>query len=171
PPARTLGRARPADAAAGRLRRPLRADGERPRRRLGRRPLREPPVVPAAAPAPCDDGRFRASARRRQLRRGRLEVPRGPGPRRRRGDAVRLAPGDGGGARAEDGRAGVAMAEEHVEFLVVGSGAGGAPLTHTLVTGGRRVLMLEKGPMLRPQYLSPDGLSDFKRDESFATGS
>jgi len=63
------------------------------------------------------------------------------------------------------------VAEEHVEFLVIGSGAGGAPLTHTLVRGGRQVLMLEKGPLLRTQAQSSDGLSDFKRDESFATGS
>jgi choline dehydrogenase-like flavoprotein len=63
------------------------------------------------------------------------------------------------------------MAEEQVEFLVIGSGAGGAPLTHTLVGAGRQVLVLEKGPLLRTQYQSPDGLSDFKRDETFATGS
>jgi choline dehydrogenase-like flavoprotein len=63
------------------------------------------------------------------------------------------------------------VAEEHVEFLVIGSGAGGAFLTQALVTAGRQVLMLEKGPLLRTQYQSPDGLSDFKRDETFATGS
>lgn len=63
------------------------------------------------------------------------------------------------------------MAEEHVDVVVIGSGAGGAPLTHTLVNAGRQVLMLEKGPLLRTQYQSPDGLSDFKRDETFATGS
>src|SRR5262245_26640378 len=63
------------------------------------------------------------------------------------------------------------MAEEHVDFLVIGSGGGGAPLTHTLVGAGRQVLVLEKGPLLRTQYQSGDGLSDFKRDEMFATGS
>lgn len=62
------------------------------------------------------------------------------------------------------------MAEEHVEFVVIGSGAGGAPLTHTLVRAGRQVLVLEKGPLLRTQAQSPVGLSDFKRDETFATG-
>jgi choline dehydrogenase-like flavoprotein len=62
------------------------------------------------------------------------------------------------------------VAEEHVQVLVIGSGAGGAPLTHTLVRAGHQVLMLEKGPLLQPQYLSLDGLSDFKRDETFATG-
>lgn len=62
------------------------------------------------------------------------------------------------------------MAEEHVEFVVIGSGAGGAPLTHTLVRAGRQVLVLEKGPLLRTQAQSPVGVSDFKRDETFATG-
>lgn len=62
------------------------------------------------------------------------------------------------------------MADEHVEFVVIGSGAGGAPLTSTLVRAGRQVLMLEKGPLLRTQAQSPWGLSDFKRDETFATG-
>jgi choline dehydrogenase-like flavoprotein len=62
------------------------------------------------------------------------------------------------------------MADEHVEFLVIGSGAGGAPLTSTLVRAGRQVLVLEKGPLLRTQGQSPTGLSDFKRDEMFATG-
>jgi choline dehydrogenase-like flavoprotein len=62
------------------------------------------------------------------------------------------------------------MPEEGVEIVVIGSGAGGAPLTHTLVQAGHQVLVLEKGPMLRTQYQSPDELSDFKRDELFATG-
>ncbi|HEX2058975.1 MAG TPA: GMC family oxidoreductase [Actinomycetota bacterium] len=63
------------------------------------------------------------------------------------------------------------MADEHVQFVVIGSGAGGAPLTHTLVRAGKQVLVLEKGPLLLTQYQSPSGLSDFKRDETFATGS
>lgn len=63
------------------------------------------------------------------------------------------------------------MAEEHVEFVVIGSGAGGAPLTHTLVHAGRQVLVLDKGPLFRTQDQSPTGFSDFKRDETFATGS
>lgn len=62
------------------------------------------------------------------------------------------------------------MAEEEVEVLVIGSGAGGAPLANTLVKAGKQVLMLEKGPLLRTQQQAPDGLSDFKRDELFATG-
>jgi choline dehydrogenase-like flavoprotein len=61
--------------------------------------------------------------------------------------------------------------EEEVDILVIGSGAGGAPLASTLVRAGRQVLMLEKGPLLRTQYQAPDGVSDFKRDETFATGS
>lgn len=54
--------------------------------------------------------------------------------------------------------------------MIIGSGAGGAPLAQTLVDAGHDVLMLEKGPLLRTQQQSPDGLSDFKRDELFATG-
>jgi choline dehydrogenase-like flavoprotein len=61
--------------------------------------------------------------------------------------------------------------EEEVDVLVIGSGAGGAPLTSTLVQAGRQVLVMEKGPLLRTQYQAPDGVSDFKRDETFATGS
>ncbi len=65
----------------------------------------------------------------------------------------------------------MSVADEQVEVLVIGSGAGGAPLTHTLVRNGHQVLVLDKGPLLRTQWQSPDGLSDFKRDETFATGS
>jgi choline dehydrogenase-like flavoprotein len=63
------------------------------------------------------------------------------------------------------------VAEEQVDVVVIGSGGGGAPLTSTLVGAGRQVLVLEKGPLLRTQYQAPDGVSDFKRDETFATGS
>lgn len=62
------------------------------------------------------------------------------------------------------------MADERPEVVIIGSGAGGAPLAHTLVRAGHEVLMLEKGPLLRTQQQSPDGLSDYKRDELFATG-
>lgn len=62
------------------------------------------------------------------------------------------------------------MADEQRQIVIVGSGAGGAPLAQTLVDAGHDVLMLEKGPLLRTQQQSPDGLSDFKRDELFATG-
>lgn len=62
------------------------------------------------------------------------------------------------------------MAEETFDVVVVGSGAGAAPLVSTLVQAGKHVLVLEKGPLLRTQYQDPSGLSDFKRDELFATG-
>ncbi|MEY2441790.1 MAG: hypothetical protein QOJ46_1216, partial [bacterium] len=62
------------------------------------------------------------------------------------------------------------MADEEVEVLVIGSGAGGSPLTNTLVKAGRQVLLIEKGPLMRTQLQAPDGLSDFKRDVLFATG-
>jgi choline dehydrogenase-like flavoprotein len=56
------------------------------------------------------------------------------------------------------------------DVVIIGSGAGGAPIARELVLAGFDVLLLEKGPLLRPQYLAPDGLSDFKRDELFSTG-
>jgi choline dehydrogenase-like flavoprotein len=62
------------------------------------------------------------------------------------------------------------MAGEHFDAVVIGSGAGGAPVTHELVRAGKRVLVLEKGPLFHAQHTSSDGLSDFKRDEEFATG-
>lgn len=56
------------------------------------------------------------------------------------------------------------------DAVIIGSGAGGAPIAHTLVRAGKSVLVLEKGPLLRPQYQTRNGLSDFKRDEQFSTG-
>lgn len=57
------------------------------------------------------------------------------------------------------------------DVVIIGSGAGGAPIANTLVRSakGISVLVLEKGPRWRPQ--SAERLSDFKRDELFATGS
>ena len=63
------------------------------------------------------------------------------------------------------------MAGNDFDVVVIGSGGGAAPLVNTLVRAGKSVLVLEKGPLLRTQYQSPDGLSDFKRDELFGTGS
>jgi choline dehydrogenase-like flavoprotein len=56
------------------------------------------------------------------------------------------------------------------DAVIIGSGAGGAPIAHLLVRAGKSVLVLEKGPFFRPQYQNTQGLSDFKRDELFATG-
>jgi choline dehydrogenase-like flavoprotein len=56
------------------------------------------------------------------------------------------------------------------DVVIIGSGAGGAPIAHTLTKAGKSVLMLEKGPLLLAQDQSPTGLSDWKRDELFATG-
>jgi choline dehydrogenase-like flavoprotein len=57
------------------------------------------------------------------------------------------------------------------DVVIIGSGAGGAPIAHTLVKAGKSVLILEKGPLFKPQYQYAHGLSDFKRDEIFADGS
>ena len=62
------------------------------------------------------------------------------------------------------------MITNDFDAIVIGSGAGGAPIAQRLTLAGKSVLILEKGPLLQPQYLSEDGLSDFKRDELFATG-
>jgi choline dehydrogenase-like flavoprotein len=56
------------------------------------------------------------------------------------------------------------------DVVIIGSGAGGAPIAHTLARAGKSVLILEKGPLLRPQYQTANGVSDFKRDEQFSTG-
>ncbi len=56
------------------------------------------------------------------------------------------------------------------DVVVIGSGAGGAPIAYEMVLAGKSVLVLEKGPLLRYQHEHPRGLSDFKRDELFATG-
>jgi choline dehydrogenase-like flavoprotein len=57
------------------------------------------------------------------------------------------------------------------DLIIIGSGAGGAPIAHRLAKAGKHVLVIEKGPLFRAQHQSADGISDFKRDELFATGS
>ena len=56
------------------------------------------------------------------------------------------------------------------DVVIIGSGAGGAPIAYELARAGKSVLVLEKGPWFKPQYQYENGLSDFKRDELFATG-
>lgn len=60
--------------------------------------------------------------------------------------------------------------ESDFDVVIIGSGGGGAPIAHELVNAGHSVLVIEKGPLLKPQYLAKDGLSDFKRDELVSTG-
>lgn len=55
------------------------------------------------------------------------------------------------------------------DVVIIGSGAGGAPIANTLAKQGKSVLVLEKGPLCRTQD-DTGGLSDFKRDELLATG-
>jgi choline dehydrogenase-like flavoprotein len=59
---------------------------------------------------------------------------------------------------------------EEFDAIVIGSGAGGAPIAHTLVRAGKSVLMIEKGPLFRPQADDPMRLSDYKRDELISDG-
>jgi choline dehydrogenase-like flavoprotein len=60
--------------------------------------------------------------------------------------------------------------QNQFDVVIIGSGAGGAPIAHILAKAGKSVLVLEKGPLLRTQYQDSDELSDFKRDELLATG-
>lgn len=55
------------------------------------------------------------------------------------------------------------------DVIIIGSGAGGAPIANTLVQAGKSVLVIEKGPLIRSQSKNK-GLSDFKRDELLADG-
>ena len=65
------------------------------------------------------------------------------------------------------------MAEDF-DVVVIGSGAGGAPVAYELALAGganARILVLEKGPRLRTQDDDPNHhRSDFKRDELFNAG-
>ena len=64
------------------------------------------------------------------------------------------------------------MKKRDYDVVIIGSGAGGAPIANTLVKErpNLSVLVLDKGPLFLTQAQSEDGLSDFKRDEVFATG-
>jgi len=57
-----------------------------------------------------------------------------------------------------------------IDVIIIGSGAGGAPIANKLVKAQKSVLILEKGPKLIPQYQDPCNVSGFKRDEKYATG-
>ena len=63
---------------------------------------------------------------------------------------------------------------ESFDVIIVGSGAGGAPIAAELAAlpgSGLRILILEKGPRLRTQEDNPiAGFSDFKRDELLNAG-
>ena len=59
---------------------------------------------------------------------------------------------------------------EQFDVIVIGSGAGGAPVAHVLAKAGRSVLVLEKGPFIVPQYQARETVSEFKRDELISDG-
>src|SRR3990170_4488032 len=65
------------------------------------------------------------------------------------------------------------------DVVIIGSGAGGAPIAYELARAGKRVVVFEKGPLLRtqddidparPAAGAATKLSDFKRDELFNFG-
>src|SRR5215510_6163542 len=60
--------------------------------------------------------------------------------------------------------------QDQYDLVIIGSGAGGAPIAHELAHQGKSVLMLEKGPLLLPQYQAAGGISGFRRDEAYSTG-
>jgi len=62
------------------------------------------------------------------------------------------------------------MIPQNFDAVIIGSGAGGAPIAHILAKAGKSVLVLEKGPMFRPEYQTPNRRSDFKRDEMISDG-
>lgn len=53
---------------------------------------------------------------------------------------------------------------EHFDAIVVGSGAGGAPVAYALARAGASVLVLEKGPPIAPQDTLHDEISSCRRD-------
>src|SRR5947208_16447159 len=59
---------------------------------------------------------------------------------------------------------------DRFDVIIIGSGAGGAPIAHTLVNAGKSVLVIEKVPFYRPQTDDPFGLSDYKRDVLISDG-
>jgi len=59
---------------------------------------------------------------------------------------------------------------DHYDVIVIGSGAGGAPIAHELTRLNKTVLVLEKGPLFRPQREASSSLSAFKRDELISDG-
>jgi choline dehydrogenase-like flavoprotein len=60
--------------------------------------------------------------------------------------------------------------QDQFDVVIIGSGAGGAPVAHTLARQGKSVCIIEKGPLFRPQADDPMGLSDYKRDELISDG-
>jgi len=54
------------------------------------------------------------------------------------------------------------------DVIIIGSGAGGAPIAHTLVNNNKQVLIIEKGPHFDTQEKSKP--SEYKRDELLAYG-
>ncbi|MDP9053031.1 MAG: GMC family oxidoreductase [Acidobacteriota bacterium] len=59
---------------------------------------------------------------------------------------------------------------DQFDAIIIGSGAGGAPIAHILAKAGKSVLVLEKGPLIRPQGQTPNGRSEFRRDELISDG-
>src|ERR1035437_8346742 len=59
------------------------------------------------------------------------------------------SPGTGGAPSAARGDGG--LVTEHYDVIIVGTGAGGGTLEHTLAPSGKRILLLERGNFLPPE--------------------
>lgn len=55
------------------------------------------------------------------------------------------------------------------DVVIIGSGAGGAPIANRLAKQGKTVLVIEKGPLLRASQQDDAQRSDFRRDELYAS--
>ena len=60
--------------------------------------------------------------------------------------------------------------DETFDVVVAGSGSAGMSAAVRARDQGLSVLVLEKGPLLRPHYQLPGERSDFRRDEVSASG-
>ena len=57
------------------------------------------------------------------------------------------------------------------DVVIIGSGGGGAPIANVLARAGKSVLVLDKGPLFRPDYQQSRGnRSEFRRDELISDG-
>src|SRR5690242_1450227 len=56
------------------------------------------------------------------------------------------------------------------DAIIIGSGAGGAPIAYVLARQNKSVLVIEKGPLFKPQNEASSSLSAFKRDELISDG-
>lgn len=62
-----------------------------------------------------------------------------------------------------EGKSVVGIEEHEVDVVIVGAGGGGAPAARTLATAGLDVMVLEAGPVVRPQELTQRAMDTVRR--------